>query len=45
MHTLNIRKRYTQGQTELVFRLYKDSLKDVIDSNIDNRLLSGNNSL
>lgn len=30
---------------ELIFDLYKDSLKDVIDSNIDDRIPDKNNSL
>lgn len=40
-----MKKRDIQRQTELVFNLYRDSLEDVIDSNIDDELPSRNNHL
>lgn len=36
MHTLNIRVGSTQNHIKLVNNLYKDSLKNILDSNIDN---------
>lgn len=43
MHTLKMREKNTQEQTKPIFDLFKDSLEDVIDSNIDNRISSRNN--
>lgn len=45
MHILNIQERDTQEQTEPLFDYYRDSLKDVIDNNIDNVVSSRNNLL
>lgn len=45
MHALNIKKKDTQKQTKPVFDFSKDSLEDIINSNIDNKLLSKNNYL
>ena len=45
MHTLNIRKKDTSGQIELVFNLYRNILKDVMDSNINNKVFGRNNLL
>ena len=42
---LNMKEKDTQRQTEPVFDLYRDSLEDVMDSNIDDRLLGENNYL
>lgn len=39
MHALNIKEKNTQRQTKPVFNLYKDSLEDIIDSNVNNRVL------
>ncbi len=36
MHALNIIIGDTQGQSEPIHNLYKDSLDDILDSNIDN---------
>lgn len=41
----NIREKNIQGQTKSLFNLYKDSLKDMIDNNIDNRISDKNNFL
>lgn len=35
MHTLNIRVSNTQSQIELVYNLHKDSLDNILNSNID----------
>lgn len=45
MHALNMRKSDTQRQTKPVFDFYKVSLENVMDSNINNRVPSRNNSL
>lgn len=45
MHALNIKQRDIQGQTKLVFNFYKNSLEDIIDSNIDKKVSSKNNFL
>ena len=42
---LNVRERDTQGQTEPVFDPYRDSLEDVMDSNVDNGVPGRNNPL
>lgn len=36
MHTLNIIVGNIQGRIELVHNLYKNSLNNILDSNIDN---------
>lgn len=38
-----MRKRDIERQLKIVFDLYKDSLEDIIDSNIDDGMLSRNN--
>lgn len=40
-----MKERDIQRQTELVFNLYRDSLEDVMDSDIDDELLGKNNNL
>ena len=45
MRALNMREKDTQGQTEPVFDPYKDSLEDVMDSNVDDGVPSRNNPL
>lgn len=42
---LNMKEKDTQGQIESVFNLYKNNLKDIIDSNINNGLFNKNNYL
>lgn len=44
MHTLNIGEREIQKQMEPVHDLYKDSLDNVLDSNIDNIVASINDT-
>lgn len=45
MHTINIKKEDIQGQTKLVFDTYNNSLEDILDRNIDDRILYKNNLL
>ena len=45
MRALNMREGDTQGQTEPVFDPYRDSLEDVMDSNVDNGVPGRNNPL
>ena len=45
MRALNMREGDTQRQTEPVFDPYRDSLEDVMDSNIDDGVPGRNNSL
>lgn len=45
MHTQNIRKKDTPGQIELVLNLYRNILKDVMDSNINNKVFGRNDLL
>ena len=45
MRALNMREWNTQRQTEPVFDLYRDSLEDVINSNIDDGVPGRNNPL
>ena len=45
MHALNMREGDTQGQTEPVFDPYRDSLEDVIDSDVDDGVPGKNNPL
>lgn len=45
MCTLNMRERDTQEQTGPVFDFYRNSLKNVMDSNIDNEVSGRNNLL
>ena len=40
MRVLNIKVGNTPGQTELVYDLYKDSLDDVLDNDINNIVAS-----
>lgn len=40
IYTLNRRERDTQGKTKLMLNFYKNSLKDAINSNIDNKVPS-----
>lgn len=40
-----MREKNTQEQIELVFNPYKNSLKNIIDSNIDDRVSGKNNFL
>lgn len=44
-HALNIRKKYSQKQKKPVFDTYRNSLKDIIDNNIDNSIPGRNNFL
>ena len=45
IRALNMREGDTQGQTEPMFDPYRDSLKDVMDSNINDGVPGRNNSL
>ena len=45
MCALNMREEDTQGQTEPVFDPYRDSLEDVIDSDVDDGVPGRNNPL
>lgn len=45
MRALNIREEDTQGQTKPISDLFRDNLKDVINSNINDQVLSRNNLL
>lgn len=45
MYALNIRKKNIQEQKKPRFDFYRDSLEEMIDSNIDNRVSDKNNFL
>lgn len=45
MHSLNMSKNNIKRQIKLIFDLYKDNLKDVIDSNTNDKILGKNISL
>lgn len=45
MRALNIKEENTQGQTKLVFDLYRNNLNEVIDNNIDDGVYGRNNLL
>ena len=45
IRALNMRKGDTQGQIEPVFDPYRDSLEDVMDSNVDKGVPGRNNPL
>lgn len=45
MHALNLREKYMQRQMKLMFNLYRDSLEDIIERNIDNGVFDTNNLL
>lgn len=45
MHILNMKEKDIQKQTEPVFDLYRDNVKDVIDTDINDALPSRNNYL
>lgn len=45
MHILNMKKKDIQEQTEPVFDLYRDNVKNVIDTDIDDGLPNRNNYL
>lgn len=45
MFGLNMKERLIERQTKLVFNIYRDSPKEVIDSKIENGLLGSNNHL
>lgn len=40
MRTLNVKIKNTQGQIKLIHNFYKNSLDDILDSNIDNVVAS-----
>lgn len=45
MCTLNMRKKDIQGQIRPIFDFYRDSLEDIINSNINDGKLGKNNFL
>lgn len=45
MRALNIKEKNIQKQIKIVFDFYKNSLKDIIYSNIDNGVFKRNNLL
>lgn len=45
MRNMNIREKNIQEQIKPIFDFYKNSLVNIIDSNIDNRIPSKNNLL
>lgn len=45
MHILNKIEKNTQEQIKPIFDPYRNNLKNLIDSNIDNKIFSKNNFL